>query len=1369
MRRSKNRSKRGRKPTFLGRVFTRQPERLATKAATNLTFETLEPRLQMAVVINEFMAANTNGLTDQDGATSDWIELRNTGAAAVDVGGWYLTDDMNDLDKWQLPSTNIAAGGHLLVFASGKDRAISGQELHTNFLLEQNGESLALVMSDGTTVADSYALFPEQLENISYGRGAGAVVTDTLILESPAVRVQVPTAASGIDTTWYTVGFNDSGWLAGNAGVGFDNDAAPDAVDLDPFVNLNIAAQMDTLRNSAYIRVPFSVADPSVLVSLKLRIRYEDGFGLYLNGTRITSAERAAPASLAWNSAATSSRSPQADAATYTEIDLTAFKHLLQAGNNVLAIHGLNRNTSSRDFLIDPMLQADRTLPAEISYMVTPTPGAANSQGTLGFVSDTKFSVDRGFYESSFNVLITNQTAGATIRYTTDGSTPTATTGTIYNSASPPLITKTTTLRAAAFKSGYTPSNVDTQTYIFLEDVIHQSGAGLPSHANWGWTQTGGDWDMDPDVVNSPTYSSEIKDDLKAIPTVSLVMPWNDWFGGAGVGIYPTASELERPVSMEFFTPDGSENHQIDGGIEIQGGTSDDRWKTDKLSMRIKFKEIYGDTKFDADLFNDPQFNDNAANSFDTLILDAQINYTWPYGGGSAPTDQRSRAMFIQDQVMADLQNASGGLAPHGRMVHLYINGLYWGLYDVHERPDDSFAKAYLGGDKDDYDVIKHTATTVVSSTVLAQPGPASGTTDSAIENYAALLNLVRGDMTVPANYAAAVAKLDVDGLIDYMTVNYYAGNDDWPHHNWYASFNREDADGKWRFHSWDAEHVFKNVNYNAIFNGSFAGTPEEIHQRLMFNDEYRLRFTDRVQELMYNGGLLTPASISAMYQARMDEIYGAIVGESARWGDSHSTAAEPPGAGGAYTRAHWLTTQNGLLANYFPQRTGISLNQFAAQGWTVQLVAPVFSQYGGTITPVSQLTLSKPGGSPVNAQIYYTLDGSDPRDPSTNLPRASAILYNGSPISFADGLGKHVQSRIYLDDALTSTINEWSPLVDKTFLPEVPFPVRITEISYHPALSEDHEFFELTNTGSESVDLAGVQITQFQTDPIVLGNVNLAAGERIILAKSPSAFQAQYGTGYNVLPMGFTGNLSNGGEPIVLLGPLGETLQSFTYSDSAPWPTSPDGGGRTLEIIDPLGDPTSPTNWRASYYVGGSPGASGVPGDYNHNGVAEQSDRALWESAFGSTVAVGTSADGNHDGVVDLADYIVWRKAMVAPASGSAIVMAANAATETIVVASAAPGVAQVDSTDAERPTVLAVDRVFSKHGSPRPGYRPVGASVAAADVSGDDLLLASLASGVASSDADEADIAVGGASEDSGPIDQLFADWGGVADSIN
>lgn len=127
----------------------------------------------MAVVISELMAANQTTIADNDGDYSDWIELRNDGPSAVNLSGYFLTDDAQDLTKWRMPSTNLANGQHLLIWASGKDRDTAGQPLHTNFKLANEGEYLGLVKPDGVTVEFAYApTFPTQADDVSYGLSA---------------------------------------------------------------------------------------------------------------------------------------------------------------------------------------------------------------------------------------------------------------------------------------------------------------------------------------------------------------------------------------------------------------------------------------------------------------------------------------------------------------------------------------------------------------------------------------------------------------------------------------------------------------------------------------------------------------------------------------------------------------------------------------------------------------------------------------------------------------------------------------------------------------------------------------------------------------------------------------------------------------------------------------------------------------------------------------------------------------------------------------------------------------------------------------------------------------------------------------------
>lgn len=147
------------------------------------TFQTLEPGLP---VINELMADNETILQDEDGEYSDWLELYNPNpVGARDVSGWYLTDDPANLTQWQIPAgVSIDADGYLVVFASGKDRAVAGQELHTNFRLGNGGDYLALVRPDGTTVVHEYfPEYPSLDDDQAYGLIPGTL--DQTFLEVP--------------------------------------------------------------------------------------------------------------------------------------------------------------------------------------------------------------------------------------------------------------------------------------------------------------------------------------------------------------------------------------------------------------------------------------------------------------------------------------------------------------------------------------------------------------------------------------------------------------------------------------------------------------------------------------------------------------------------------------------------------------------------------------------------------------------------------------------------------------------------------------------------------------------------------------------------------------------------------------------------------------------------------------------------------------------------------------------------------------------------------------------------------------------------------------------------------------------------------
>src|SRR6266550_8463698 len=121
------------------------------------------------VVISEFMADNKTTLADEDSLYADWIELYNTNASAVNLMGWSLPDDPTRQDRWFFPATNLTAQGFIVVFASGKNRAVPGAPLHTDFGLNKNGEYLALLRPDGSIASEFAPTFPAQYPDISYG------------------------------------------------------------------------------------------------------------------------------------------------------------------------------------------------------------------------------------------------------------------------------------------------------------------------------------------------------------------------------------------------------------------------------------------------------------------------------------------------------------------------------------------------------------------------------------------------------------------------------------------------------------------------------------------------------------------------------------------------------------------------------------------------------------------------------------------------------------------------------------------------------------------------------------------------------------------------------------------------------------------------------------------------------------------------------------------------------------------------------------------------------------------------------------------------------------------------------------------------
>lgn len=812
-------------------------------------------------------------------------------------------------------------------------------------------------------------------------------------------------------------------------------------------------------------------------------------------------------------------------------------------------------------------------------FFKPPSPGVVNSGGFADWVDAPQFSQTRGFLETPFDLTLSSETPGAVLRYTTNGTWPNATNGLVYSGPIP--IRGTTILRAAAFKDGLQPSVVKTHTYLFLQDVLRQStnGAAPP-----GWPTSWGantrDYGMDPDIVNSPTYRDQLIPALKSLPSFSVVTDLKHLFDPT-TGIYANPGQdgrdWERPCSLELVFPDGSKGFQIDAGIRIRGGFSRSTGNP-KHALRFFFRESYGASKLKF-----PLFGNGGTDEFDALDLRTFQNYSWSFQGDS-------QGVFIRDQFSRDTQLDMGRQGERGNYYHLYINGQYWGLFNSCERPEAAYAATYYGGNKEDYDVIK------------VEAGPYTiNATDGDMAAWTRLYNAAKAGVADNAAYFKLEGRnadgtpnpayenlLDVDNLIDYMLVILYGGNLDAPisnflgntsPNNWYGQRDRTGRHGGFRFSAHDSEHTLLNVAenrtgpYGTATSWSLTkSNPQYLWQQLSANAEFRLRVADHIQKHFFNDGALTPASARARFAVRTNQIYSAVVAESARWGDSK--VATP-----LNRDQHWLPRVRDILGNYMGQRTANVLGQLRARNLYPSTVAPSFSQHGGNVPGGFRLAITAPAG-----EVRYTLDGTDPRQ------IGGAVSPGARQYSAEISLNQSTTVRARVFNA-----GAWSALTEAAFTVIQTFDsLRVTEIHYHPAAEGEvdgdaFEFLELKNVGSATVDLSGVRCVDGLDYTFPVGT-QLEAGRFVVLVSDAEAFARRY-PGVAVSGV-YQGRLSNGGERLALVHATGAPLADVTYGVESPWPSAADGRGFSLVPISP-NDPSSSvaSAWRTSARMGGSPG----------------------------------------------------------------------------------------------------------------------------------------------------------------------------------
>ena len=593
--------------------------------------------------------------------------------------------------------------------------------------------------------------------------------------------------------------------------------------------------------------------------------------------------------------------------------------------------------------------------------------------------AELTFNKLHGIYRSPFMLRISSNESGAVVRYTLDGSEPTATSlkfsGNIY-------VGSTLIVRAAEFKDNIRFSDVVTASYIFPSSVLEQPDAPEGYPASWGKYSTisgtaPADYGMDPELTADRTYAANITEAFSSIPALSIVTDKGNLFNKAydeqtgGIYIYTGTSDSdgrgwERAASVELM----GQGHDLtaDCGLKIHGGQGRVPEKNPKHSFRLTFKDEYGKKTLKYPLFGE----ENAAR-FNSLIVRTFYNYSWVHSDAT----QRGKAQYARDLWSRRMQKRMGYAASDGLYVNVFLNGLYWGLYNLAERIDDDYCKYHFGGLKADYDVIKREDYLEASEGTLDKWNQLMRLSEKATSHQT--YNVITGQQPLASDTVAQVF-LDVDNFIDYMLINQYSGNADWDHHNWIALANREDPSQGFRFICWDSEQTLTSASKN-VLDVSNKDCPTYLFQNLMKNRTFRHRFIDRAYQLLEDdGGLLRPQPAQALWDSLQSVIRLAIFAESARWGD-YRKDVHPYTTRGELYRAdvHHAIENRRLHEEFFPQRTDNLIAQLRKKGWYATVASPAFLLNGRKLADGDTVLLSDNLTLSEDSYIVYTTDGSCP------------------------------------------------------------------------------------------------------------------------------------------------------------------------------------------------------------------------------------------------------------------------------------------------------------------------------------------------------------------------------------------------------
>ncbi|MGJ8725705.1 MAG: lamin tail domain-containing protein [Roseibacillus sp.] len=1146
------------------------------------------------VRISEFVASNSDGLKDDFGDEPDWIEIYNDGVSPVDLDGWSLTDKSSNLGKWSFPAVTIAANGRMVIFASGRDRAIAGLPLHTNFSLSKGGEYLALVESDGTTIATEFSPeYPVQATDVSYGSEEGSATETVVALETPG-RAGVPTSQAQFNSQfsgWNTNlsgAFSGSAWTAVNLGVGYETGTGTYGAWIGP--GGDIQSRMFDVNPSAFIRVPFNVTDANQIVSASLRMRWDDGFAAFLNGAPVAADRNPSPAN--WDSISTTTRNDGLnDEQIYFDVDLSTAS--FNEGANLLAFQCFNRTVDSSDLLLQPELVVTRSFSVAGApvYFLNPTPGESNGLG-----------------ESELAPIFGEVTEVAEMAPTgSSGSPPLQVTAEVFEGTSE--VQSVTAYHRTMFGAESAVVLVDDGTGVDLvaADGIY-SGALPTSQVSEGEMFR---WRFEAVDGNAKTRTS---------PPYLDPLDADQYYGT--VANDPEVALANLPV-LQTFVDDAA-------AVDTRSG--------DRVSLSY-LGEFYDNVQMDL------HGQSTAGPTFPKKSHDLDFNngnrFKWREGERRVKdinliTNYADKSK-VRNTLGYEFYREVGSGYHYSFPVRVERNGSFFSVVDLIEDGDDRYLDR-LGLD-DEGALYKIYDKLVNPNNSAKKTRKEEGTQD--LQDFIDSIDTSLSTADLRRN---AYDNIDIAATINHLVANQVIGITDTGHKNYYL-YRDTEGSGEWRPLPWDVDLSFGHRwnNQDLYFDDDlitglilFNTNPlwELIYTTPEFQDMWVRRFETMRRELFQSA---SPPVTTDWVRNRVIDVELSInppgFSDADRdfnawgsWGDMQNSSAAS-----ARIYNEWLPQHRGVIfgSNANLNGTFIPSTQAATPNVIIRSMDEnpasgsqdeeyvILQNNSGASVDLSGWTLEGaieytfPAGTVILAGSGQSSSGYRgllhiAKDAAAFRARAAGPT--GNEFRYVQG---GYSGQLSARGELLTLRNETGAFVDDFTVPSNPSPaqqfLRVSEISYHPteptsaelavtpALNEnDFEFIELVNTGSSPLVLDGASFDDGITFTFPVGTT-LGAGERIILANNPNALSLRYPT-LSVPVLGpYFGELSNSGERLQIVDRVGENVLDFSYSDH--WYPPSDGEGSSLVLRDlatVYNAFDEPQTWGSSIEAEGSPGLAG-------------------------------------------------------------------------------------------------------------------------------------------------------------------------------